>query len=250
MYQKPDAIGVPRDAAARRSPIHPRHYIGERLSRRHIVHGHVAAFAAALRHRHSHPFAVERWHIEVDLDAALGVHLVGIDQHALRRGIVRRLQRHQHHLFLGRLRLQCEQRASAIVHREISRRLPPDQLLQLLRYGSTHRQAIEVSSRLFVLRVAPGLHRRVSGIFQPAIVVDHLDAVVSIRHGPLRSSRRLREEGARQQACARDQSDMHGCIVASSNSADHTPSKSTKYASTRTLGIAAERFAAARLSSW
>ena len=86
------AIGIPRDAPARRAAIHTGDHIPERLSARHFVDVNISALAAALGERNRHVLAVQRRHIEIDGRRTFSVQLVWIHNHAFGAGSIRRCQ--------------------------------------------------------------------------------------------------------------------------------------------------------------
>ena len=193
------AIAIPGHAASGRGPLTRGIASPERFAGGHFKHRYRSIFAAALRERYRDQLAVERRLVEIDRRASAGIERIRIHQHPRRAGIVRRRQRHQERLQLGRLRLHREQHAAARRERRETRGRAVIELAEPLHDRSPHRQAIQVCPRARVLAVAPLPHLGIGGLLQPSIVVHYFDAAVIVGNRPLgrRRSRRRLARGAR-----------------------------------------------------
>ena len=139
-------------------------------------------FASASRNRHRDIFAVMRRNEPIDRGLARWIELVRIQHHPFRFQVLRRGERYQHLLLLGRLKLAREQNARSRNNSGIARRSFRVPISQLLLDRGTVRQLIEVLARSPTLRIRPGFNRRIIILLQPLIVVFDLHPLVFIRN--------------------------------------------------------------------
>ena len=97
----------------------------------------------------------------------------------------------------------------------VARRAGAVELLEPLLEGGTQRQAVESLARDLHLLARPGGNGGIGAVFEPAVVVVHLDAVVGVADRLLRGGRiRLRGCLQRRERQGEDEDFFHGaqCI--------------------------------------
>ena len=176
---------VPGHAAAARPLLHPGDGLVDGFPRGHVVDEQRAVLAAAHREGDGHELGVGGGDVPVDGRDAAGIEGVGIEHHAGRRRVLHGGEGHEEGLLLGRLGLHGEEDAPHQAEAAEARRGAAHEGREPLTEGFPAGQGVEVGAGAGVLRLAPGLHRGVRPVLEPAVVVGHGHAVVGVRHGTL-----------------------------------------------------------------
>ena len=192
---KAAAVGGPLDAAAGGWIVHAGDDVRQPLSGGGVVDVRGALLAAIFGQRDRNITPIVRWLVEVDRGPAVAVvELIGVENHALSAHVCRRGQHHKQRLILRRLTLHREELLAifevVVLHRRRSKELADT--------GSdrgTLRDALEITAGRSVLLGDPTLDLGVRVVLEPAIVVDHGDAVVGVADGALWRGRVARVYG-------------------------------------------------------
>src|ERR1700728_4565627 len=83
-------------------------------------------------------------------------------------------------MLMARIALHREYLAATLLDGEVARLGRLEDLVELAREGIAIRKRLEKGAGGRVLCVGPLFHSRVFGVFQPAVIVGYLDAVVSV----------------------------------------------------------------------
>ena len=177
---EPRAVGAPRAAAAAAGTLD----VGDRAidlaPGPGIVDVERAHLAAARRQADGDQLAVERRHVPVQRDAAVGRELADVEHHATRGGVARQRQRRQHRLLrLGKIG-QREQLAARDLHPPVGGREAVLQPQQLACHRGAGRLGVEIGARAGVLRRDPCLDGGVVTIFEPALRIGDAHSLICV----------------------------------------------------------------------
>ena len=189
---KAGVVRIPHQATARRGVVHARDRFRERLAGGGFIHMHVPAFAATGGQRCRQVAAIDRGDRKVNFSEMLGVDRVGIEDRALRGEIVERAKGDHDLVLMLLIALHREDFAAALLDGEIARLGRLEDLAKLAREDVAIRKRFEKGARSGVLCVGPLFHGRVIEVFQPTVIVGHLDFAVSVGDRLLGSLRQQR----------------------------------------------------------
>ena len=180
---KSGIIDVPGQAAPGGWILNARHHIRKLPSGFHVEDIHGTRFAAGLRKRRGHVFAIVRGDVKINGGGSFVVQNIGIQHHAFGGWIVRGCKQNKIRLFFGRLRTQRKKPGRPRLQVEVivlGVAVEPRQaVMNFFPDGAAGKIVLGVT----ILCAGPTTHLGVGPIFQPLIVITNRHSVIGAGHG-------------------------------------------------------------------